>query len=70
MNNICKCGNNAGWIEQSCYECRQKEDRIVFAIMIGIFLVVLGIIFGIKLLWANIVFDDWRCALSECRLIK
>lgn len=70
MNNRCKCGENAGWYNQACYDCQKKEDRLILAILGGIVLIILGVIFGVRILWANAVFDDWRCALSQCMIIK
>jgi len=53
-----------------CADCKQKEEIWVF--ILGIFFVIcfFGLLFTIRVVWANIVFDDWRCALSECRIIK
>lgn len=69
MKNKCKCGKEISW-GVKCYKCETKEDRMMALIGISVVIIFFGLIFGAKLLWANIVFDDWRCALSECRFIK
>lgn len=73
MKNKCtQCGKEHTSIYSygKCYDCKQKEEMITFivsAILIGAFFAVIVIA---RVTWANIVFDDWRCALSECRIIK
>jgi hypothetical protein len=67
----CKCGNEIEWGESIvCRGCRRKEDEIAMWVMIGLVVAFFVLLFGARFIWANIVFDDWRCALSECRIIK
>lgn len=53
-----------------CYNCERKEETTVFLLLVGFCLFLLLCIGIARVAWAEIVFDDWRCALSECRIIK
>jgi len=70
MKNTCHiCGKEISFGFQ-CYKCKEKEDRGVMYFVIGTVLIFSLLIFGIRVMWAKYVFHDWRCALSECRIIK
>ena len=71
MRNKCiKCGNETVNWTMVCRDCEKREERNIFIGLIIFFVVFVGVIFGLRVLWANYVFNDWRCALSECRIIK
>lgn len=33
-------------------------------------LAVVVLLFGLRLVWAKLVYDDWSCAVAECRKVK
>ena len=71
MRNKCvRCGEDAGLYDIICYDCETREDRNGVIFGVAFIAIVLCVIFGARLLWANWVFNDWRCALSECRILK
>lgn len=53
-----------------CYDCKTKSDIQVFLGIIALCAIVFLLILGGRFLWAKYVFNDYRCALSECRIIK
>lgn len=71
MRNKCvRCGNDASQWEVVCYDCREKESRLEFMVVCAIILLFFAVVVGVRIGWAVYAFDDWRCALSECRIIK
>lgn len=53
-----------------CWDCKEKEDRVAMYMVIGLVAAFFLIVGGLRLGWAELVYHDWRCALSECRIIK
>lgn len=43
-----------------------RDNRFIAGILIAIVIVLLG---G-KLLFAKLVYDDWSCAVAQCRKLK
>ena len=39
-------------------------------INIGVVIIGLLIILGLRWFWAEIFYQDWRCTFAECRLMK
>ena len=73
MNNCYKCNKELGRFDISqsqCYDCEKKEDRNATIFGISVVVLILCIAIGIKYAWAVYAYNDWRCMLSECRIIK
>lgn len=70
-NNCMKCGEELGMYSVGlCYGCQKKADKFEIKVMVGITIVFLVVVIGIRLLWAKIAYNDLRCAVGECRIIK
>lgn len=66
-----KCNKELRRFETSqCYDCKKKEDRNATIFGISVLILVFCIFMGIKYAWAIYAYNDWRCMLSECRIIK
>lgn len=78
MNDICKkCGKEyTQWRsffikgQSLCFKCEEKEDRKTMWLYVGLTAFVFLSVFGLRILWAKYVYNDYRCALSECRILK
>lgn len=71
MKNKCvRCGGEASHWDIVCYDCKRKEERNGFIFAIVVIGLLFALIVGVRVAWAMYAFDDWRCALSECRIIK
>lgn len=55
---------------ERCPKCESAEDRGFIYFCMAIFIVLFGIIFGLRYLWAKHVYHDTRCIWAECRIIK
>lgn len=71
MNDKCiKHGEYPSFGNFQCPMCKESEERgfIWFSLVaIALLLLLIG---GVKLVWAKVVYDDYRCVFSECRIIK
>lgn len=76
MSNKCKkCNKETEHIGVSlCFACeykeKEKEERNATIFGISVLILVFCIFIGIKYAWAIYAYNDWRCMLSECRIIK
>lgn len=73
MKNKCKeCGKELSYFSTTltCYDCEQKEN-IKLVKFFGVVLFVLVVVFiGGKFLFAKVMYDDYKCAFANCRIIK
>lgn len=70
MERICKRGHKMSDWGNTCIECKWREDKIAGWIIAGIIAFIFLAILGVKLLWAQYAYHDWRCTFSECRIMK
>lgn len=69
-NKCVKCGEKEVTYGVVCYDCKAREDRHFFYFMIGFFVSFILLVGGVRWIWAEVVYDDWRCMFSECRILK
>lgn len=73
MKNTCnRCGTeilsfNTNFL---CYDCQKREEKHIAIFFVSVILLVFALIIGVKLWWAKYAYNDFRCALSECRILK
>ena len=71
MKNKCvRCGGEASEYSVVCYDCKTRSERLEMILVYSVVVEIFAVIVGIRIAWAVYVFDDWRCAASECRIIK
>ena len=80
MNNCKKCNKEKELIGVPlCFACKykeeeekeeEKEDRNAIVFGVGVLILVFCLFIGIRYAWTIYTYDDWRCMLSECRIIK
>lgn len=73
MKNKCtKCDKELASIYDwgYCYDCKKKKNRKEAWICVGIVILVLSVIFGIRYAYAKIIYNDARCIFAECRIMK
>jgi hypothetical protein len=55
---------------QEHYTWRKREERNLKIWSFVGFVALGAIILGLMLLHAVVVYDDWRCAFGDCRIVK
>lgn len=53
-----------------CFVCKEKEDKWAVVITLSFLGLIVAVVLGVRIMWAKYVFDDYRCAFGECRIIK
>ena len=51
-----------------CSDCGDKRKRNELIVGIALVVLFLSAVVGVRMLWAEIVYKDSRCAFAECRI--
>jgi len=55
--------------EEGRIACRRRSRR-ERAVVFGVFGFIIGMLFAAKIIYAEIVYDDWTCAVANCMKVK
>lgn len=47
-----------------------SNNELSFKEVVILLAVSFGIVLGVRLLWAKLVYNDLKCVVAECRIIK
>ena len=71
-----KCGgkiefnHNYGGHAHFCRKCREKKLRRENFTLMWIVIIGFIVIFGLRFIYAKVVYKDTRCIWAECRILK